>query len=108
MTQQPATVDQELLEAECPQTVTLLDDEARLERIEDELRRGFAALAGLGCAVSVFGSARTPPDSPQYALGRRVGHALGAAGFAVITGGGPGMMEAANRGAQGRGRGRWG
>jgi hypothetical protein len=97
---QPATTDQELLEAECPYVATLLDDEARLARIADELRRGFAALADLGCAVSVFGSARTPAGSPEYELGRRVGRALGTAGLAVITGGGPGMMEAANRGAQ--------
>jgi uncharacterized protein (TIGR00730 family) len=50
--------------------------------------------------VTVFGSSRTPRDTPEYALARAVGQRLGAAGFAVITGGGPGCMEAANRGAQ--------
>src|SRR5687767_9641728 len=60
---------------------------------------GFSALSGVGPAVSVFGSARVEPDHPRYALAREVGRALGRAGFAVITGGGPGLMEAANRGA---------
>ena len=53
-----------------------------------------------GRAVTVFGSARTPPDHPDYALAREVGACLGHAGYAVITGGGPGLMEAANRGAR--------
>jgi uncharacterized protein (TIGR00730 family) len=57
-------------------------------------------LAGIGPAVTVFGSARTPPDHPHYRLIREVGAALGRAGFAVITGGGAGLMEAANRGAR--------
>jgi uncharacterized protein (TIGR00730 family) len=50
--------------------------------------------------ISIFGSARTPADAPQYELAREVGRAIGEAGFAVITGGGPGTMEAVNRGAQ--------
>jgi uncharacterized protein (TIGR00730 family) len=54
----------------------------------------------LGAAVSIFGSARTPRDHPEYALARETAHVLGAAGFAIITGGGPGIMEAANRGAR--------
>ena len=57
-------------------------------------------MAGIGPAVTVFGSARTPPDHPHYRLIREVGAALGRAGFAVITGGGGGLMEAANRGAR--------
>jgi uncharacterized protein (TIGR00730 family) len=65
----------------------------------EELRRGFRALAGVRRGVSVFGSARTPPDHPRYEQARRIGEALGRAGFCVITGGGPGAMEAANRGA---------
>jgi uncharacterized protein (TIGR00730 family) len=65
-----------------------------------ELEDGFAALSGLRRGVAVFGSARTPEDSPRYALARDLGRALGAAGFSVITGGGPGAMEAANRGAR--------
>ena len=65
-----------------------------------ELERGFDALRDVRRGVAVFGSARTPQDHPRYELARRVGHALGEAGFCVITGGGPGAMEAANRGAR--------
>jgi uncharacterized protein (TIGR00730 family) len=65
-----------------------------------ELRTGFAALSGLGAAVTIFGSARTPPDAPDYELARRLARRLGEEGFPIITGGGPGAMEAANRGAQ--------
>jgi hypothetical protein len=61
---------------------------------------GFDHLAQIGPAVTVFGSARTPRDHPHYELLRRVGEALGRAGYAVITGGGGGLMEAANRGAK--------
>ena len=61
---------------------------------------GFRELADVHRAVSVFGSARSAPGSPGYELAREVGRRLGAAGFAVITGGGPGAMEAANRGAR--------
>ena len=71
----------------------------RALRILSEFVEGFEALAGVGQAVAVFGSARTPVDSPDYELARRVGEALAKRGFAVITGGGPGAMEAANRGA---------
>jgi uncharacterized protein (TIGR00730 family) len=72
----------------------------RLQRIHDEIARGFAALADLGPAVSLFGSARTAPDSPEYRLARDIARELGEAGFSIITGGGPGIMEAANRGAR--------
>jgi uncharacterized protein (TIGR00730 family) len=96
----PVDADQELLGAESPRVPTTLTDEARVERMRAELEMGFSALAGLGPAVSVFGSARTPPGDPRYELGRALGRALGGAGFAVITGGGPGVMEAANRGAR--------
>jgi uncharacterized protein (TIGR00730 family) len=75
-------------------------EEERLARIRAELDRGFGALQGLGKAVSLFGSARTHPDHPDYELARRTARLLGEAGFAVITGGGPGTMEAANRGAR--------
>ena len=64
-----------------------------------EFVTGFGALAELGPAVSVFGSARTPPDHPEYELGTQHGRSLVEAGYAVITGGGPGVMDAANRGA---------
>ncbi len=75
-------------------------DAERIRIIATEFARGFARLASIGPAVTVFGSARTPVEHPQYALMRRVGTELGRAGFAVITGGGPGLMEAANRGAR--------
>ena len=65
-----------------------------------ELHRGFTELSGVRRGVAVFGSARTPEDHPRYAQAREIGRALGAAGFTVITGGGPGAMEAANCGAQ--------
>jgi uncharacterized protein (TIGR00730 family) len=65
-----------------------------------ELEHGFATLSGLRRGVAVFGSARTPSDHPRYELARTIGRALGEAGFCVITGGGPGSMEAANRGAR--------
>jgi uncharacterized protein (TIGR00730 family) len=96
----PATPDEELLGAERPAVASESSDAERLERIRDELANGFGALAGLGCGVSVFGSARTAQDHPDYALARQTAHRLGDAGFTVITGGGPGIMEAANRGAR--------
>src|SRR5262249_45600543 len=74
-------------------------EKARLRRIHDEFMRGFRALYKLGPAVTVFGSARFREDHPYYQLARAVGTALSRAGFAVLTGGGPGIMEAANRGA---------
>jgi uncharacterized protein (TIGR00730 family) len=74
-------------------------DPWRVMRIQSEFVEGFGALAELGPAVSVFGSARTKPGTDEYARARRLAGALADAGFAVITGGGPGIMEAANRGA---------
>jgi uncharacterized protein (TIGR00730 family) len=75
-------------------------DAERVREIAAEFGRGFGALSRVERAVTVFGSARTPPQHPNYALAREVGASLGRAGYAVITGGGPGLMEAANRGAQ--------
>ena len=75
-------------------------DPWRVLRIMGEFVAGFDALAGLGPAVSVFGSARVEPDDTTYELAAEVGRRLARAGFAVITGGGPGIMEAANRGAK--------
>jgi hypothetical protein len=101
-----AQADQQTFDAEL---LLWLDDEpagvraADSERIRDiasEFARGFDALAEIGRAVTVFGSARTPAEHPHYALAREVGACLGHAGYAVITGGGPGIMEAANRGAR--------
>ncbi len=77
----------------------LEEDTWRVLRILSEFVEGFEALAGVGPAVAVFGSARTRTETPQYELARRIGGDLARAGFAVITGGGPGSMEAANRGA---------
>ncbi len=74
-------------------------DAGRIRDIANEFARGFDSLAGVGPAVTVFGSARTPVGHPHYALVREVGACLGRAGYAIITGGGPGLMEAANRGA---------
>jgi uncharacterized protein (TIGR00730 family) len=96
----PATYDEEIIGAERPVVATTQTDAERLARVQHELSTGFAALAGVAPAVSVFGSARTPPGDRRYELARAVGRALGAAGFSVITGGGPGIMEAANRGAR--------
>jgi uncharacterized protein (TIGR00730 family) len=95
----PATTDEELLGAEAATVATERTDAQRIKRIEAELERGFQALADIVRGVSVFGSARVAADAPGYRLARDVGRRLGAAGFAVITGGGPGIMEAANRGA---------
>ncbi len=96
----PRTHDEELIGAERPVVATTQTDEERIARVERELRTGFAALSGIAPAVSVFGSARTAREDPRYELARGVGRALGRAGFSVITGGGPGIMEAANRGAR--------
>ena len=73
-------------------------DPWRTLRIQAEFVEGFDALAEVGRAVSVFGSARTPEDHPMYAQARELGARLAERGYAVITGGGPGIMEAANRG----------
>ena len=75
-------------------------EKQRLDRISSEFSHGFDKLYKLGPAVTVFGSARFPEGSEYYRLGVEVGRELAKAGFAVITGGGPGMMEAANRGAK--------
>ncbi len=93
---QPETPDEELLGAEAK---AILSDATRLDRMRAELAMGFAELGGGPPAVSVFGSARTPAGSPEYELARTTGRRLGEAGFAVITGGGPGAMAAAHRGA---------
>ena len=73
-------------------------DPWRVLRIQSEFVEGFGLLAELPRAVSVFGSARTAPSHPEYATGLALGAALARAGFAAITGGGPGTMEAVNRG----------
>jgi uncharacterized protein (TIGR00730 family) len=92
-----STTDQRLLDSRGPSD-WVHTDPWRVMRIQAEFVEGFGMLAELPRAVTVFGSARTPRDHPEYAQGRELGGALAQAGFAVITGGGPGAMEAANRG----------
>jgi uncharacterized protein (TIGR00730 family) len=96
----PTSLDEELLEAETSAIISELTDAQRLLRVQDELRQGFTTMRHIGKAVSIFGSARTPRDHPNYEAARRMARTLGHAGFAIITGGGPGIMEAANRGAR--------
>jgi uncharacterized protein (TIGR00730 family) len=96
----PQSLDEELLEAETVSVLSLLDDRARIDRIADELRAGFSTLSHVGKAVSIFGSARTPAGSEEYEAARDLARRLGKCGFAIITGGGPGIMEAANLGAK--------
>ena len=93
------TTDQRLLDSRGPSD-WVHTDPWRVLRIQAEFVEGFGALAELGPAIGVFGSARTPIDHPAYAVGEEVGRTLVDAGFAVITGGGPGVMEAANKGAR--------
>jgi len=92
------TTDQRLLDSRGP-TDWVHTDPWRVLRIQAEFVEGFGALAELGPAIGVFGSARTEPDDAFYALAEELGRKLVDAGFAVITGGGPGAMEAANKGA---------
>ena len=96
--EETTTNDQRLLDSRGP-TDWVHTDPWRVLRIQAEFIEGFGTLAELGPAISVFGSARAKPDDPTYALAEEVGGRLARAGFAVITGGGPGTMEAANKGA---------
>src|SRR3954452_18811903 len=91
------TTDQRLLDSRGPSD-WVHTDPWRVLRIQSEFVEGFGLLAELPAAVSVFGSARTRPEDPEYAAGERIGAALARAGYAVITGGGPGIMEAVNKG----------
>lgn len=92
------TADQHLLDTKGPGRFVHTDP-WRVMRIQSEFVEGFGALAELGPAVSVFGSARTQPGTVYYESAVAIGRLLAQAGVAVITGGGPGSMEAANRGA---------
>ncbi|MFC4532499.1 TIGR00730 family Rossman fold protein [Sphaerisporangium dianthi] len=94
-----STYDERLLDQR-GSTEWLHMDPWRVLRIQAEFVEGFGQLGELPPAVTVFGSARTRPDDPDYAMGETLGKALAEAGYAVITGGGPGIMEAANRGAR--------
>ncbi|MFT4124903.1 MAG: TIGR00730 family Rossman fold protein [Gordonia sp. (in: high G+C Gram-positive bacteria)] len=98
------TTDRRLLEWVDPRDQDLaaertMRDSWRVLRIQSEFVAGFDAMSEVGRAVTVFGSARVVPGSPAHELAVRVGRALGDAGYAVITGGGPGAMESANQGA---------
>lgn len=95
------TFDQLLLRSDREQPRgSTTTDAWRVMRIQGEFIEGFGALADLGPAISVFGSARTRPGAPEYEQARETGRRLSEAGFTVVTGGGPGAMEAANRGAK--------
>src|SRR3954471_21450922 len=93
-----STTDQRLLDSRGP-TDWVHTDPWRVLRIQSEFVEGFGALAELGPAIGVFGSARTHVEDPFYATAVPLGRLLAKGAFAVITGGGPGAMEAANRGA---------
>jgi uncharacterized protein (TIGR00730 family) len=95
----PTTSDERLLQKQA-RPAFLDTDTWRTLRILSEFVDGFEALAEVGPAVTVFGSARSVPGEPTYELARTVGRLLAESGFAVITGGGPGAMEGANRGCQ--------
>jgi uncharacterized protein (TIGR00730 family) len=95
-----ATTEDERLLKRPDEPDFLHSDPWRALRILSEFVEGFDALAKLGPAITVFGSARIHEGSPEYELARAIGRRLAEAGYAVITGGGPGAMEAANRGCQ--------
>ncbi len=100
MTDKARTSDEEIIQAQAPCLESEHDDAGRVARIQAELEHGFDLLRDCGCAVSIFGSARVPEGHWQYELARSVARELSADGMEVITGGGPGIMEAANRGAK--------
>lgn len=93
------TADESLLERRFERPEFLHTDPWRVFRIMSEFIEGFGALAGMPPAVTIFGSARTSNDDPYYALAESTARTLVQAGYAIITGGGPGIMEAANKGA---------
>lgn len=97
----PRTLDEELLCCSCVANARSPEaDRLRVDGIREEVEKGFASLADVTKAVSVFGSARAPETHADYQMAQSLAQRLGAAGFAIITGGGPGIMEAANRGAR--------
>jgi uncharacterized protein (TIGR00730 family) len=96
----PETPDEEILQAQAPAVAEVATDEQRVERIARELQRGFDLLRDVDYAVSVFGSARVHAGGAEYEQARQIARDLSEAGLAIITGGGPGVMEAANRGAK--------
>ena len=97
------TEDAKLLEFGGPRSDFRTTDPWRVMRITGEFVEGFDKLAAIEKGVSIFGSARTQPDDPQYLAAVEVGRLLGEQGFSIITGAGPGIMEAANKGARAAG-----
>src|SRR3954463_7499869 len=100
MAEQPRTPDEEILQAQSPRTADLHGDPERLERIQAERQKGFELLDDVSYAISMFGSARVREGDADYELARTIARKLAEAGMEIITGGGPGLMEAANRGAK--------
>ena len=98
--EEPSTLDEELLGAELHSVISTETDASRVERMAAELRAGFDKLCEVRRGVSILGSARTLPDHPHSKLARETARRLGEAGFTIITGGGPGVMAAANRGGR--------
>ncbi len=96
----PLTEDSKLLQSPGPRDDFTRTDPWRVLRMTGEIIEGFDALARVEKGVSIFGSARTSPDDPQYLAATEVARLLGEAGFSIITGAGPGIMEAANKGAR--------
>jgi hypothetical protein len=96
----PQTPDEEILGAQATAVETERTDAERAAAIADEIAGAFDALAGTTAGISIFGSARLPERDPAYAFARETARLLGEAGFTIITGGGPGIMEAGNRGAR--------
>jgi len=96
----PVTEDEKLLQQPGPSVDFTRTDPWRVMRIMGEIIEGFDTLAAVSKGVSIFGSARTHPNDPQYAAAQQVARLLAEAGFSIITGAGPGIMEAANKGAR--------
>jgi uncharacterized protein (TIGR00730 family) len=96
----PVTEDEKLLQLPGQRGDFTRTDTWRVMRIMGEFIEGFDDLAGVDRGVSIFGSARTPPDDPQYVAAQETARLLAEAGFSIITGAGPGIMEAANKGAR--------
>ncbi len=94
----PTTTDQRLLSNK-GDGAWVHSDPWRVLRIQAEFVEGFGTLAEIGAGIGVFGSARTPRKDPMYTAATRIGRGLAEAGYATLTGGGPGIMEAANKGA---------
>lgn len=96
----PTTPDQEIIRCDEPEIRPVHTDEERLERIAKSFHAGFEKLSGIGPSVCVFGSARTSKGDPEYETSREIARRIASAGYPIVTGGGPGTMEAANRGAR--------